>query len=90
VDENRIKRVSREEILVHGQTEIPQVNRFFNTEIPEERPTVAGFLLERLERLPSAGERVTLEGLDFVVDEVTDRAIVRVRILKPSSEQASR
>ncbi len=84
VDETRIKRVSREEILVHGQTEVQHVNRFFNTEIPEERPTIAGFLLERLERLPTAGERVSLEGLDFVLDEVTDRAIARVRILKPT------
>jgi len=87
VDERSIKRISKDEILVHGQTEIARVNHFFNTELPEERPTVAGLLLDRLERLPRAGEHVVVEGLDFVVDDVNDRAIVRVRILKPAQDR---
>ena len=82
VDENRIKRISREEILVHGQTEIPQVNRFFNTDLPEDRPTIAGLMLESLGRLPQTGDQLSLEGITLVVDEATDRAIVRVRIVK--------
>jgi CBS domain containing-hemolysin-like protein len=89
VDERSIKRVSKDEILVHGQTEIARVNHFFNTELPEDRPTVAGLLLERLERLPRPGEHAMVEGLDFVVDEVNDRAIVRVRILKPAGDRAA-
>jgi CBS domain containing-hemolysin-like protein len=87
VDERTIKRVSRDEILVHGQTETQQVNRFFNTELPEDRPTIAGLLLERLGRLPRAGEHVLLEGLDVVVEGVSERAIERVRILKPAAER---
>ena len=87
VDERSIKRISKDEILVHGQTEIARVNHFFNTELPEDRPTVAGLLLDHLERLPRAGEHVMVEGLDFVVDEVNDRAIVRVRILKPAQDR---
>jgi putative hemolysin len=82
LDERSIKRVSREEILVHGQTEIARINHFFNTELPEDRPTIAGLLLERLGRLPRTGEHVLTDGVDVVVDEVTERAIVRVRILK--------
>jgi CBS domain containing-hemolysin-like protein len=48
---------------------------------------VAGLLLDHLERLPRAGEHVMVEGLDFVVDDVNDRAIVRVRILKPAQDR---
>ena len=82
VDERSIKRVSREEILVHGQTEVGRINHFFNTELSEERPTIAGLLLEKLGRLPRSGEHVVTDGVDIVVDEVNERAIVRVRILK--------
>ncbi len=82
VDERTIKRISREEILAHGQTEVARINRFFNTELPEERPTIAGLVLERLGRLPRPGERIATDGVDIVVDEVNDRAITRVRILK--------
>jgi CBS domain containing-hemolysin-like protein len=82
LDERTIKRVSREEILVHGQTGIAHINHFFNTEIPEERPTIAGYLLDKLGRLPRAGEHVVADGVDVVIDEVSERAILRVRILK--------
>ncbi|MCK6482288.1 MAG: HlyC/CorC family transporter [Planctomycetaceae bacterium] len=88
VDERTIKRLSREEILVHGQTEIDRINRFFNVELPDERPTIAGLLLDTLGRLPRAGEHVLVGGVDIVVDEVNERAIVRVRLLKPSSREA--
>jgi len=89
VDERSIKRISRDEILVHGQTEIGRINHFFNTEIPEDRPTVAGFILDRIGRLPRPGEHVVAEGIDLVVDEVNDRAIVRVRVLKPSVDRTA-
>ena len=89
VSERSIKRISRDEILVHGQTEIARINHFFNTELPEDRPTIAGLLLERMGRLPKAGEHVVAEGIDLVVDEVNDRAIVRVRILKPPAERGA-
>ncbi len=90
VDERTIKRVSREEILVHGQTEVARINRFFNTELPEDRPTIAGLLLEKLGRLPRAGEHCVTDGVDIVVDEVNEKAIVRVRILKdPSPREAA-
>jgi CBS domain containing-hemolysin-like protein len=88
VDERTIKRVSREEILVHGQTEIARINRFFNTELPEERPTIAGLVLERLGRIPRAGERLATDGVDIVVDEVNEKAIVRLRILKEKAGAA--
>jgi putative hemolysin len=88
VDERSIKRVSRDEILVHGQTEIARINHFFNTELPEDRPTIAGFILDRLGRLPKPGEHVVAEGIDLVVDEVNDRAIVRVRVLKPAFDRS--
>ena len=82
VDERTIKRVSREEILVHGQTEISRINRFFNTDLPEDRPTIAGLVLERLGRFPRPGEHCVTDGVDIVVDESSEKAIVRVRILK--------
>jgi putative hemolysin len=84
VDERTIKRVSKGEILVHGQTEVARINHFFNVELPEERPTVAGLLLDRLGRLPKPGEVVPLEGLQLVAEAVNDRAIERVRIVKPA------
>jgi putative hemolysin len=89
LDERTIKRVSREEILVHGQTEVARINHFFNTELPEDRTTIAGLLLERFGRLPKAGEHLVVDGVDIVVDEVNEKAIVRLRVLKAPSRDPS-
>ncbi len=90
VDERIIKRISREEVLVHGQTEIDRINQFFNVELPDDRPTIAGLVLATLGRLPRAGEHVMVGGVDIVVDEVNERAIVKVRILKPAPQPAEK
>lgn len=82
VDEHSIKRINRNEILVHGQTEVARINDFFHTELPDDRPTVAGLLLDHLGRLPLPGERVPVDGVVLVVDEANERTIVRVRIQK--------
>jgi len=42
--------------------------------------TVAGLVLERLGRLPSAGERLTVAGCELTVLAATDRAVTRVKI----------
>jgi putative hemolysin len=90
VDERIIKRISREEVLVHGQTEIDRINQFFNVELPDDRPTIAGLLLDTLGRLPRAGEHVMVGGVDIVVDEVNEKAIVKVRVLKPAPHPAEK
>jgi putative hemolysin len=45
--------------------------------------TVAGFLLRRFGRIPRAGARTRIEGIEFVVERASPRAIERVRILRP-------
>ena len=48
-----------------------------------EAETVAGFLLRRFGRIPRAGARTRVEGVEFVVERASPRAIERVRILRP-------
>jgi len=76
-----IKRVSKNEIIAHGQTRISQVNHFFNTEI-KSRKTVNGFLLEKFGRIPETGEKFESGGLVFYAEEVGPRQIDRAKIVK--------
>ncbi len=48
--------------------------------------SLAGFLLERFETLPAAGEAIETDGLRFEVLAVEDRRIVRVAIRRLASE----
>ncbi len=76
-----IKRVSKSEVVVHGETQVSVLNRFFNIEIPDHR-TLNGFLLKRFGRLPARGEVVEAENLKFIVEEISPSAIERVRVIK--------
>jgi putative hemolysin len=76
-----IKRVSKNEILVHGQTRISYVNQFFNTDIKSKK-TVNGFLLDKLGELPREGQTFEVKDIKFVVEMVGPRTIDRVRITK--------
>lgn len=77
-----IKRVSKNEIIVHGQTQISHINHFFNTDIKSRRKNLNGFLLEQLGELPKEGTTFDYRGLKFAVEAVGPRAIERVRIVK--------
>lgn len=76
-----IKRASKNEIIVHGQTRIPYINHFFNTEI-KSRKTINGFLMDKFGELPREGQSLDYPGLQLVADIVGPRTIERVRIIK--------
>ncbi|MEK9194678.1 MAG: hemolysin family protein, partial [Patescibacteria group bacterium] len=76
-----IKRVARNIIVVHGQTHVPHINHFFNTNVGSKR-TLNGFLLRRFGHLPNALESFKLDNLTFTVEEISPSSIERVRIVK--------
>ncbi len=76
-----IKRISKNEILAHGQTRIAHINHFFNTIIRSQK-TLNGFLMEKFGRIPEKNATIEYDGLIFQVDEIGPRQIDRVRIIK--------
>lgn len=78
-----IKRISRNEVLAHGQTKIVNLNRFFNVNIHSKK-TLHGFLLEKMGRLPKSGERHITDDLEFIIEEIIAHKITKVRVIKKS------
>jgi CBS domain containing-hemolysin-like protein len=77
-----IKRVSKSEIVVHGQTPIAAINHFFNLDIKSRKKTLNGFLIEAFGRVPKRGEIYHAFGAQFIVEDVSANAIERVHIVK--------
>ncbi|QNI63197.1 transporter associated domain protein [Synechococcus sp. A15-44] len=50
---------------------------------------MAGFLLERLQHIPSVGEALHFNGLQFEITATAGLRIERVRLVLPSSEDES-
>jgi CBS domain containing-hemolysin-like protein len=78
-----IKRISKNEIIAHGQTRIAHINHFFNTTIHSQK-TLNGFLMDKFGRIPEKNATIEYDGLTFQIDELGPRQIDRVRISKQS------
>ncbi|HTM68589.1 MAG TPA: hemolysin family protein [Candidatus Binatia bacterium] len=84
VDEHVIKRIDKHAVLVHGDTDIPDVNRFFNTKIEagEER-TVGRLVRRKAGKVPKQGQPVMIsDGLMAIVEQISRGRILKVRLIK--------
>jgi CBS domain containing-hemolysin-like protein len=75
---------------VLGSTEIGKIERLFDMEIEaDDFTTIAGLVINESGKVPAAGERLTIRGLDVQVLEADERRILRLRVRKAKEEQAS-
>lgn len=70
-------------LLVEGGYPLASLERDLAVSFEEpEAETVAGLLLRKFGRIPRTGARTSAEGVEFLVERATPRAIERVRILR--------
>ena len=89
--EDDLQQLQDDSWLVAGDLEIYELNRELNLQLPEsdEHHTLAGFLLERLQHIPSPGESVFWKGHQFEVLAMDGPRIDRVEISRRLAEPAS-
>ena len=75
--------------LAAGDLEIFELNRQLELDLPEadDHHTLAGFLLERLQHIPSPGEALRFNGLQFEITAMAGPRIERVRVGLPEQEK---
>ena len=82
-EEENVSIVARlDHYVIPGRTGIDDLNVALDTNFKSEvADTVGGLLLERLGRLPIAGDNLDFpeQGYRFYIDKVTRRSIVRVK-----------
>ena len=81
VEPERIKRVSKTEILVDAETEVQRINIFFNTAIPGEG-RIGELLLKDFGYIPKGGEKIMYGQVECVVEKASPRRLEQIRILK--------
>ncbi|MEZ5170240.1 MAG: hemolysin family protein [Acidimicrobiia bacterium] len=93
VEEPKIERLGDDTVRVAGVTPTDEVAEELGVELPDDEwDSVGGLVLTLLGHVPVAGESVALPGLEFHVERVQRRRIVRVLIRRtepiPTSEVA--
>lgn len=87
-DEHDEERAPVEEIAagfsVAGATLLTEVAALTGVSVDDaDASTVAGLLMERLERVPKVGDLLEVDGWTFKVTQVERRAVERVELLRP-------
>lgn len=88
--EDAVVRVGGNEIIVEAGTDLKEINQLLGTSFPVlEHRTVNGVLLDRFGRVPEAGERLDLDGVEIEVLEASETQVQRVRIRKSAAADGS-
>ncbi len=81
--EAAIQRIDEKTTEVDGGLRIEEANEHLKLSIPEgDYETLAGFVLDRLGRLPKEGEQIVYSGTRLVVSEMTGVKIERILVSK--------
>lgn len=84
-----IKKVEKDVYIIDGSRKLDDVNDALGTKLDsEEYDSLAGIILESLDRIPEEGDEVLLEdGIRLKVNEVEKNRITKVRLILPPSEE---
>ena len=76
-------KVNEAEYVVDASITTNDVEQLINVELsPKDILSISAFLLEQLGHIPARGENVRVNGVEFTVEQVTDRVIDRIRVKK--------
>ena len=91
-EDEEISQVSENTFTIDGTTSIYEVSDLLDIEIPEgDYDTLAGYIVSTLGRIPTEEEHPTvrLGDFEFTVEQVTDRRISRVHVVKTAAKDES-
>lgn len=79
-----IVKLTDDQYLIDATTSIEDFNEYFNKSIDEDNDydTVAGMIIQTLERLPQKGDSIIVDGLKFTVQEADSRRILKILVEK--------
>ncbi|WP_337872201.1 hemolysin family protein [Ignavibacterium sp.] len=82
VEEHICRRISRDTYLISGKVEIDHLNEKYKIGIPEgDYETIAGYIENRLGRIPKQGESFLIDNFDFIVVRATHTKIDLVKLI---------
>ncbi len=87
LDEPDVQVISATESLVDGRMSIDDVSDRLGLDLPhEDFETIGGLVFGLLGHEPEVGERVRIDGYEFIVEQVEGRRIRTIRALKADSD----
>jgi len=87
ITEELIKRLGKNQILVHGRTEVHEINEFLKVDLGDEAVTISGLIQEQLGRIPKVGDELKIGNCRILIHEADPRSIRSVQIVREEKIQ---
>ena len=82
-DDEDIVKIGVKDYLIDGSMSLIDFNDYFNTDFEsEESDSIAGYIIEKLDRFPVNGEEIELDGLNFTVKSTKKNRIEKLILKK--------
>jgi Mg2+/Co2+ transporter CorB len=82
LNKNKISKISENVFVVDGSIPVRDLNREQNWQIPEtEATTLAGFMINKMEKIPNQGEYLISKNLKMVVKKKSENRIKTVKVI---------
>jgi len=80
-EENLYEKVGEDEYIFDARTNIGEFNELMDADLDDtDYDTLGGFVYADLDKIPSAGDRITYDGLTFTVLATRGRRITKIRV----------
>lgn len=78
-----IKRIDNNEIVCSGETEIRDINKFFNVNISGDPfDSISDIIFDRIEKVPAKDFEIDIDNVKCIVAEANKKIIKKVKIIK--------
>ena len=89
-EEPLVRVINKSTIVADGMVRLEELVEEFGVEVREEGiETLGGYLMDAFGRIPSEGEKLERDGLEFTVEAVDERRVSTVRIVRVTDEESS-
>jgi CBS domain containing-hemolysin-like protein len=91
-EEPLVRQIAEGVYRVDGGLSLDELQEWISVSLGEtEHQTVAGFIMERSEKIPAVGDEVSFDGITFTVEQVEGKraSVVRVQIAPPPNGEAA-
>lgn len=84
ISSQNIVKIADDKFIIDATTSIEDFNEYFATSIDDDGDydTIAGMIIQTLERLPEKGDSIVIDGLKFIVQEADNRKIIKILVEK--------
>jgi putative hemolysin len=78
-----LKKIRPGELLVDGKASLELIEDHIDIDIRQDKfDTIAGLILKKLGRIPTKGETVQFKKFKIIIEDVTSKAILKVRVVR--------